>query len=128
MPQRARPRANAFVSFSVLDRIPKHVDAGRPFAVRRREPVGKPVEFARLLERRIDEHQAAPFLGRNVGSERRPAVDRNGLGLAVAAEMRRKRTRSDGLEFAGEQTVLRPQQRARERRRAGIESSAQRRN
>ena len=85
----------------------------------RRQSAGEPGEIGRLLERRIDQDDAAALLGRHIGAERGPAVERQYLGAAVAqhAFERRRRAR---LELAGDQPVLRPHQGKRDERRARI--------
>ena len=44
------------------------------------------MKSAVFLERRIDQDEAAALLRRHIGAERRPAVDRQRLGAAVAAQ------------------------------------------
>ena len=105
---------------ALLERIPQHIDAGRPLAVRGRERAREPRELVRVLERRIDQHQAAALLRRHIGGKRRPAVDRYRLGAPVAAQRGGKRRRGLRLELAGDEAVLRTHQGAGEQRGARI--------
>ena len=61
------------------------------------------------LERRIDQHEAAPLLRRHVGVERRLAVDRERLDARVAVQIAGQRRAGVRLELAGDQPVVRPQ-------------------
>ena len=73
---------------AVLDRIPERIDAARPAPVRAHEPVDEAVELALLLEGRIDQHQPALFLRRQMRAERQPAVELDGPDLEIAGEQR----------------------------------------
>ena len=61
----------------------------RPFAIVSAESLAEVFhlygEVGRLLERRIDQDEAAALLRRNVGAKRGPAVDREGFGAAIVA-------------------------------------------
>ena len=86
------------------------------------KPMRQAEEIAVLLERRIDQHQAAALLRRHVGAERGPAVDFQRLDAGIPAQILPQRDRRLRLDLAGDQAVLRAQPGARQRRRAGIES------
>jgi len=72
--------------------------------VRGFERLAKAREIAGVLEGWIDEHEAAPLLGRHIGLKRGPAVDRQRLAAPVAVQTPRERGRhilhryADGLE------------------------------
>ena len=91
------------------------------------ERVGEPLELARALERRIDQHRATTFLGWHIGGERHPAVDRQRLGADVAVQMARERGGGARLKLAGNQPVPRPQPGAHQRGRARIDREPVRR-
>ena len=59
----------------LLERIPQRIDAAGPFAMRLDQARRPGARTRRLLEGRIDQHQAALFLGRQMGAERQPAVE-----------------------------------------------------
>ena len=103
-----------------LHGIPDQIAAGRPFCVGFGKSVGQPVEFVLLLERGIDQHQAAPLVRRHERRQRRPAVEIDHPRLAVAAQRVDQLPAGAGLDLAGRQAVLRPQQRPGDQGRSGI--------
>ena len=72
----------------LADRPPRGVDPGRPFADRPRERLLDPRRFVGRFIRRVDQDEAAPFLGRQVGVERDVAVGSDDAEAAVVAERR----------------------------------------
>ena len=50
-----------------------------------RQCIGETGELDTLLIGRVDHYKAAPFLGRNIGKKRRPAIDGERLGAGIAA-------------------------------------------
>ena len=84
-------------------------------------PCGQPLELALLLEGRVDQHQAALLREGGQRLQRLPAVavvDRN---LRVAAEGGRAASACViGVQLAGQQVVLRPQQAGDQGRGAGV--------
>ncbi len=88
--------------------------------MRRRQPLRQAVEFARLLERRIDQHYAATLNRRHVSCERGPAVDRDRLGARITGKLVFERVCRVRFELAGDQPVLPSQRRLRQRRRSWI--------
>ena len=120
MPVTAQPDAEIGDRHAVLDRIPERIDAARPAAMRFDEPVDDAVEFARLLERRIDQHQPALFLRRQLRAERQPAVEFEHAHLDVAGEQLLQPRRVLRMQFDRKQPVLLAQQPADDQRRAGI--------
>ena len=86
----------------------------------RRQSAGEPREIGRLLERRIDQDDAAALLRRHIGAERGPAVERQHFGAPVAQHAFERR-RGARFELAGDQPVLRPHEGKRDERRARID-------
>src|SRR5688572_4709208 len=74
----------------VLDGIPEDHRAGGEATMCFREPLQQPMELSRLLERRIDQDEAATLLRRQQRLERRPAVERERLGAAISGEQARQ--------------------------------------
>ena len=70
------------------------------------ERVGHAVELARLLEGRVDQHQPAPFLGRQLRAERQPAVELQHPRLDVAGEELPEFGRILWMKLDREQPVL----------------------
>ena len=83
-------------------------------------PVGQPVEFASLLEGRIDQHQPALLLGRQMSAERQPAVEFDDAHLVVAGKQVAEIPGILGMKLDRGQPVLAAQQAAHDEGRAGI--------
>jgi hypothetical protein len=81
-------------------------------------------ELAFRFERRVDQHQTAPFLGRQMRLERQPAVERQHPDLDVAGKARLERDGGLRLDLDRRQPVPAAQQLAHEHRRARIEGEA----
>ena len=105
---------------AVLDRIPQRIDAARPAPVRLAQTVDEAVELALFLEGRIDQHQAALFLRRQMRAERQPAVEFDDAGLEIAGKQRLQLRGILGMQFDGRKPVLLAQQMPRDQRRARI--------
>ena len=78
--------------------------------MRGRKRGGQAHKIGRVLERRIDQDEAAAFLRRQIGAERRPAVDGKRFGAGIAAERGGQRGGGARLKLTGDQAILPPQQ------------------
>ena len=85
---------------AAFDWVPDQIGAGRPFGVGLGERVRQRLEFVLLLEGGIDQHQAAPLVGRHEGRQRRPAVEIDHPRLAIAAQRVDQLLAGAGLDFA----------------------------
>ena len=108
--------------FTVLERIPKDIDAACPLALCGQHRISEALKITHVLERWIDDDDAAPFLRRYERTGGRPAVYRDGLAASVAFEITCKRRGRLWLELAGNQPILLAQERTREHWRSGISS------
>src|SRR5882724_11506218 len=77
-------------------------------------------EILRFLKWRIDNYDTAALRRWHVGIQRHPAIGGDRLDAAIAREIVGKQSMGLGLEFAGDEAILRTQERARERGRARI--------
>jgi hypothetical protein len=79
-------------------------------------------ELLRVLERRVDQDEAAPLLGWEQRAERFPRIALMHRDLAVPGEAATQGGSILGMQFAAGHAVGGPQQRARNRRRTGIKA------
>ena len=86
--ERGQGRVESGDRLAVLDRVPGDIDAGGETLQALRQPFGHTVQLVSLLERRIDQDDAAALLRRQHGLERDPGVERHHLGPAVAPDGR----------------------------------------
>src|SRR5690606_23599765 len=100
---------------------PKRIDPARPALVRLMQSGEQPVEFAFLLERRIYQHDAALFLGRQMRTERQPAVEFDDPRLEIAFELTAQRLDIFRVQLDGGEPVLLAQKMTCDDRRAGVE-------
>ena len=77
-------------------------------------------DFVRVLERRVDQDQAAPLLGRQIGVERDIAVRADDAEPPVAPERGDQSLAFFRMRFAKRDAVLRAHERLRDGRRPGI--------
>ena len=94
----------------VLDRIPKDIDARRPFADRPCQGSRQGAELVRLLKGRIDENEAAPFGRRNRGVQHAIAIMREDLDPLVTAQAAFECDRFLRMTLAQKQVICRPQE------------------
>lgn len=103
-----------------LDWIPEAIDTGGKPAIGPRQSVDQPFIFPVQLERWIDQHDTAFFLGRQMGAQRQPAIQFGDSRLVIAFEQPGKCAAIVRMQFHGRQTVLWTKQVARQLRRARI--------
>src|SRR6185437_10109289 len=89
----------------VLERIPERVNSLRKPLVCPDEASGEPLEFAILLEGRIDQDESALFLGRQLATQRQPAIELDYPALDIPGEQRRQRLGIRRVQFHREQPV-----------------------
>jgi hypothetical protein len=89
-----------------LDRVPQHVGPARKPPRRSRQPVDHPVILAGFLEGRVDQHQAAFLLWRQMRAERQPAVEFDDPHLVVPFEHLPQPFGVFGMQFDRCQPVL----------------------
>src|SRR5690606_14534019 len=70
----------------LLQGVPEAVDAAWKASPGLREALGQPLELAVFLEGRVDQHDAALLLRRQVRAERQPAVETGDAALEIAVE------------------------------------------
>ncbi len=104
----------------MLDRIPEGVGATRPAPVGAQEPIDEPVELAFDFERRIDQHQSALLLRRQMGAKRQPAVQRDDPHLMIAGKALLQTFGVLRMQFDGGQPILLAQEMADDERRTRI--------
>ncbi len=105
---------------AVLDRIPGHEGPVLPLAQASAQRGGQPLALVGLLERWVDQYQAAPLLRRQQRANRFVAVAAMHRHPAVAAIARPQRLGVVRMQLAGDQPVLGPQHPPHDLRRAGI--------
>src|SRR3569833_2434636 len=105
----------------VFDRVPDHHRACRETRMNVLDLLQDSLEFRALLEGRVDEDEAAAYLGRQHGFERAIAVHFEGLDALVAAEEGAEARVILGVEFAKSQAILRSYKQRGDHWRAGVE-------
>src|SRR5262245_23674328 len=109
----------------VLDRVPSDVYACSEAAQRLGQAVDHALKLAVLLKRWIDEDEPAPLLGRQLRLERQPAVKRQDLDPAVAADGGLQPCMLLGVQLVGDQHVVGAHQAAGDQRAAGVNAKIQ---
>ena len=105
----------------ILDRIPADEDARRESLQSIGEPVRQAGKLAVLFEGRVDQHHAAPLLGRQQRFECDPAVEPDHFCATIAAERGLQLATFLGMQLVGDQHVLGAYQPLRDQRAAGID-------
>ena len=78
------------------------------------------VELALFLKGRVDQHQAALLLGRQMGAKNIPAVELSNPGLEIAGKILFKPVGVDGVQFETHEPVLAAQHVPGDKGRTGI--------
>ena len=112
----------AFCLRQILDWMPQYINAGGPFAIGGAKGVEHRAKFVRLLERRVDQHEAAPLDRRHEGAGGGVTVEIYCLYSLVAGEPPAQRGEGVLAQLAENGAIVLAQKPLRQQRRAGINS------
>ena len=89
--------------------------------MRLHQAVGQAGELDVFLIRRVDQDQAAAFLGRDISEKRHPAVDCERLDAGITMQRSLQPGGRSRFKLASNKPILPAQQRLSDQRRSGIE-------